>query len=378
VPGGATRFTHDGSLQPERFQGALHVRPPMPIRTAFVTGASGFIGTHLVEHLLDRGCEVRCLVRPTTRAEQLERPGVVRIDGTLAEPDSYRRGLVGCDAVFHLAGILSATRPTAMLRTNGGGTRRLADACAAFATPPRFVHVSSLAAAGPPPADRAFRDEHDPPTPISVYGRSKRDGERVLERRARDLAVTIVRPGIVYGAGDAQGALIFRAIRRTGLHVVVGFRTPRLSLVHVDDLAELLGAAAERGETLAGNDGSAGAVGGSDDSWNPRGYYLACDDREHPTYWEFGRRVAAALGCGVVVWPLWRCVGRAVGAAAEVAGRCGGRASVLSRDKIREATAPSWACSAAKARAQLGFRPALPLDMRLRETAEWFGEHGWL
>jgi dihydroflavonol-4-reductase len=350
----------------------------MPIRTAFVTGASGFIGTHLVGHLLDRGCEVRCLVRPTTRAEQLARPGVVRIDGMLAEPDSYRRGLFGCDAVFHLAGILSAARPAAMLRTNGGGTRRLADACATIPSPPRFVHVSSLAAAGPPPPDRAFRDENDPPAPISVYGRSKRDGERVLERRARDLPVTIVRPGIVYGAGDAQGAQIFRAIRRTGLHVVVGFHTPRLSLVHADDLAELLVAAAARGETLAGTDGTPAGFGAPERAWNPRGYYLACDDREHPTYGEFGRRVAAALGCGVVVWPLWRWVGRAVGAAAEAASRHRGRASVLTRDKIREATAPNWACSAAKARSQLGFRPALPLDMRLRETAEWFGEHGWL
>ncbi len=344
----------------------------MPIQTAFVTGASGFIGGHLVDTLLERGCEVRCLVRPATSGEQLRRPGVVRIDGTLADPDSYREAVAGCDAVFHLAGVVSAARPAAMLRTNGGGTRRLADTCAALPTPPRLVYVSSLAAAGPPPAERAFRDEADPPAPVSVYGRSKRDGELALERRAGRLPVTIVRPGVVYGAGDAQGAQIFRAIRRTGLHFVVGFRTPPLSLVHVEDLAALLVAAAERGETLAAH----GCPAPSDSA--ARGYYLACDDREHPTYWQFGRRVAAALGCGVVVWPLWRWVGRSVGGAAELAGRLSGRPGALSRDKIREATVASWACSAAKARDQLGFRPALPLDARLRQTAEWFTDHGWL
>ena len=340
----------------------------MAIRTAFVTGASGFIGAHLVEHLLSQGCEVRCLVRPSTRAEHLQRPGVVRIDGTLAESDDYRHALVGCDAVFHLAGILAAIQPAAMLRTNGAGTRRLADACGSLPTPPRLVYVSSLAAAGPSPPERAFRDESDPPTPISVYGRSKRDGELVLERRAGRLPVTIVRPGVVYGACDAQGAQIFRAIRRTRLHIVVGFHTPRLSLVHVEDLVSMLVAAAERGERVTSGTGSTGSAG----------YYLACDDSEHPTYWQYGQRIAAALGCGVVVWPLWRWVGRTVGAVAEVAGRCSGQPSLLNRDKIREATAASWACSAAKARGQLGFAPALPLDARLRQTAEWYSDHGWL
>jgi dihydroflavonol-4-reductase len=340
----------------------------MPIRTAFITGASGFIGAHLVNHLLARGYEVRCLVRPNSRTEHLDRDGVRRIIGTLDAPDTYRTALGGCDAVFHLAGMLTAASPRAMLHTNGSGTRRLADACAALSTPPRFVYVSSLAAAGPAPQGRAFRDEADPAAPVSRYGRSKHNGEVALARRAERLPVTIVRPGIVYGPRDAQGVVIFRAIRRTGLHFVVGFRTPRLSLLHVDDLVRLLGTVADRGEILAS--GPRGRAG--------QGIYLACDDREHPTYWEFGHRIAAALGCRVVVWPLWRWVGRSVGAAAEAAQRLGGPASVLTRDKIREATAANWACSSAKARSQLDFQPTFPLDVRLAETAEWFREHGWL
>lgn len=341
----------------------------MPVQTVFLTGASGFVGTHVAEELLRRGCQVRCLLRPSSRAEHLERPGIVRVEGTLEAPDSYRHALVGCDTVMHVGGLVSGRSRQELLRINGDATGWLADACAALAAPPRLVYVSSLAAAGPPPLERAYRDEIDPPMPVSDYGRSKRAGEIALEQRAHRLPITIVRPGIVYGGRDPKVAAIFRAIHRTGLHVVVGFRTPRLSLIHVDDLVDLLLRAARDGETLA--------PAGSRDAGH-RGSYFACDDREHPTYGQFGRRVAAALGRRVVVWPLWRWVGRTVGGASECLAWLSGSAAMLSRDKVREATAWSWACSAAKARAQLAFVPARPLDFRLRQTAEWYRDHGWL
>jgi nucleoside-diphosphate-sugar epimerase len=257
----------------------------MPLKTVFLTGASGFVGAHLSDELLRRGCQVRCLVRPSAKAEHLDRPGIVRGTGTLEDPASYRDGLDGCDTVFHVGGLVAARSPAELLRINGRATGHLADACAALPRPPRLVYVSSLAAAGPPPVERAYRDEADRPTPVSDYG------------------------------------------RRDAAH---------------------------------------------------RGYYFACDDREHPTYWQFGRRVADALGRRVIVWPLWRWVGSTVGGVSEAVSQLTGSTAMLSRDKVREATAWSWACSGAKARAQLAFVPARPLDFRLRETAEWYRDHGWL
>jgi dihydroflavonol-4-reductase len=341
----------------------------MSIQTVFLTGASGFVGTHVAEELLRRGCEVRCLVRPTARAEHLDRRGIVPIAGSLESPDSYRHALDGCDTVLHVGGLVAARSNKELMRINGATTGWLADACATLPRPPRLVYVSSLAAAGPPPPDRAYRDEIDPAAPVSDYGRSKRAGEIELGQRAHRLPITVVRPGIVYGSRDPKVAAIFKAIQRTGLHVVVGFQTPRLSLIHVDDLVDLLLRAARAGETLA--------PAGSRDA-GQHGFYFACDDREHPTYGQFGRRVAAALGRRVVVWPLWRWVGRTVGGVSEGFARLTGSAAILSRDKVREATAWSWACSAAKARSHLAFVPARPLDFRLRQTAEWYRDHGWL
>ena len=338
----------------------------MSFQTIFLTGATGFIGSHLAEVLLHRGCEVRCLVRSGSSSAAMPR-GVVPVVGRVEDPAGYRDALSGCDAVFHLAGCVNALSRAALMETNGHATARLAEACAALPAPPRFVFVSSLAAAGPPPHGRLRRDETDLAAPVSNYGHSKRAGEIALEQLANRLPVTIVRPGIVYGRRDPKIAAVFRAIHRTGVHFVIGFRTPPLSLIHVDDLVGLIVRAATDGETLAGADGPPG-----------RGYYLACDDSDHPTYWQFGRQIAAALGRGVFVWPLWRWVGRTVGGVSETVSRLTGDANLLTLDKIREATVRTWACSAAKARDQLAFAPPLPLDVRLRETAAWFREQDWL
>jgi len=339
------------------------------IKTAFVTGATGFIGSHLLERLHQADCEVRCLVRSASRFLPTPRAGIMPVEGTLDDPGSYRQALAGCDAVFHLGGLVGASRQADLYRINGTATAELADACVALPSPPRLVFFSSLAAAGPPPIDRAFRDESDGPAPVSDYGRSKRAGEMALQRRADRLPITILRPGIVYGPRDPKMAAIFQAIARTGIHFTIGFQTPRLSLIHVDDLVDVAVAAAERGETLSHD-----AAG----DYSPEGYYLACDDREHPTYGQFGRLVAKALGRGVFVWPLWRWVGRTVGLAAQTLIPPDGRGNLLSLDKVREATVWSWACSGHKTRAQLGLAPRFSLDERLRDMAAWLREQKWL
>jgi len=338
------------------------------MQTAFVTGATGFIGTHLVDRLVDHGCEVRCLVRPGSTAAAVTRPGVALVTGTLDDPASYRHALAGCDIVYHLGGLVAAPRKADLLRVNGMGTRHLAEACGSLPAPPRFVFMSSLAAAGPPPRGRSLRDESDGPVWVSHYGASKREGEVALQQLADRLPITILRPGIVYGPDDPKVAALFQAIRMSGIHFTVGFRTPPLSLIHVDDMVDLTLAAADRGERLDHD-----AAG----DYSPSGYYLACDDREHPTYGQFGRLIGRAMGRRVLVWPLWRWVGRIVGLAAETLFAPDSKGNLLSLDKVREATVRSWACSSTKARAQLGFAPPLPLEARLRETAERLAQRGW-
>jgi nucleoside-diphosphate-sugar epimerase len=334
------------------------------MKTVFVTGATGFIGRHVVTKLLERGCEVRCLVRSPARASHLQGSGARIIAGVLEDVSHWQSHLAGCEAIFHIGGLVAACNRQELCATNGVAVGTLADACSALPSPPVLIHLSSLAASGPTLDAGHLRSEADPPAPVSQYGQSKRAGELELVRRAGRFPITVIRPGIVFGPYDKNLVPIYQMIHWIRLHLLMGFHNPRLSLLHVSDLVDLALAAADRGERMA-----------ADDPHSARGIYNACDDREHPTYADLGRRVAASLRRSVLVVPLPLTLAIPTSYAVEQFWNLCGHASIVSPDKLREATATSWAASGARARQQLGFAPRAVLNARLQETADWLREH---
>src|SRR5262245_34964850 len=126
-----------------------------------VTGATGFIGTKLTQRLVERGDDVTCLVRTSSRREALEPLGVRFVYGDVRDGDAVRAAVEGAQVVYHLAGLTTAFRAADLMAVNAEGFRKLAASCAAASSPPTLVFVSSLAAAGPSPADQP-RTEGDP------------------------------------------------------------------------------------------------------------------------------------------------------------------------------------------------------------------------
>ena len=249
------------------------------MQKVFVSGATGFIGQHLVNALVNREVRVSCLVRPNSDIQRINHPSVEITRGQIDEIEQLRSAMDGCDTVFHLAGQTYALQNEEMYHANGQLTGLVAETCRELANPPRLIFLSSLAAAGPT-SRNSIRIESEPPMPISIYGDSKREGELEIERRAGDVPCTIIRPGAVFGPYDRAMLLMFQSIYRYRLHIVAGFRTPPLSLIYVSDLVDLMIRCAVDGERVE-----------SSQSKEPssQGYYFASDDSEFPTLWQWAR-----------------------------------------------------------------------------------------
>ncbi|MEQ8849104.1 NAD-dependent epimerase/dehydratase family protein [Botrimarina sp.] len=336
-----------------------------------VTGATGFIGKRLVRRLVERGDEVACLVRAASRTGPLEELGVALCRGELDDP----RGLIaalggafegrGAERLFHLAGLTHAVRYEDFHAANAQGTANLLRA-AAEAGAPTVVMTSSLAAAGPS-TPQAPHNEASPPAPISNYGRSKLAAEREARRLAGAAPISIVRPPVVFGPGDRDGLILFKSIRRTGLHVVPQRRGLPLSLVFADDLVEALLAVAQHGERLA--------PGGPEG--DPHGLYYAADPAVS-SYAEMGQMAAAAMGKTAWVFRRRKYPFLPVALAGDLMGRVRGKAPLFGMDKLREASASGWVCDPAKLIDQTGWAPTRPAAEHYAATYRWYVEHGWL
>ena len=336
-------------------------------QSVLVTGASGFIGQHLVRRLIKQGNRVSCLVRATSCTDELKSTGAQLVSGDVTDCASIERALASSQAevVFHLAGLTKALRTDDFLRVNAGGAESVAAACANCTDKPVLVVVSSLAAAGPCDVGRPLV-ESDAPTPVSNYGRSKLAGELAAAKYAGVVPISVIRPPMVFGPGDRGMLEMFQPIARCGIHVVPGHSERCFSLVHVADLVEGLLLVAEKGERLHPNGLPGQGI-----------YYMAADD--YPTYTELGQAIAIALGKkrATVVHLAVPLV--------KLAGLCGDamtwirqRPAWLNSDKMTEAIAGSWTCSSTKAHTHLGWYPSADLAKRLCETAQWYRHAKWL
>jgi nucleoside-diphosphate-sugar epimerase len=320
---------------------------------AFVTGGTGFVGAHLVGALLERGDQVTCLVRSPGKAAALGWTGVRMVRGDLSDPAALREGCAGADAVFHLAGRISARDLREFMTVNRDGTADLLEA-AAHDPPSRFVYLSSLAAGGPTVPGRPI-DEARPPAPVTDYGRSKLAGEVLV--RAAALPWTIVRAPVVYGEWDREVLKLFK-VARTGVAPVFGDGSQELSVVYAGDLAQALIAAATNPAATC------------------KVYYAA-----HPvttTSRGLVRAVGHAVGRTPRIVPLPAPVARAllwtIGTLAHLAGR----ATLLSADKANEFLAPAWTCRADALTADTGWRAQTDLEAGVHRTAAWYRAQAWL
>ena len=320
-----------------------------------VTGATGFIGSKVVECLIEKGMEVRCLVR--SNALHLEKLGVKLCYGSLFDEKSLLQAVSGVDYIYHFAGQTRALRNSDYFKSNAEGARLVFEAALKGAPNlKRILHVSSLAAMGPATQGRA-RVEDDLPNPVTPYGESKLESEKIVASYRDKLPITVVRPPVVYGAGDKSGFALFKAAAK-GVNFAVRGCDPLLRPVNVYDMAEAA-------IFLAENEKSIGEA------------YFTTGDEEISASGLF-KLAAEAAGFSTVkeitaprflVWVLVY--------AMELKAQVKRVPNRLNSAKLIEIKYPSWLASNEKLKA-LGFEFKIPLAKGIPETMAWYKEHGWL
>ncbi|MDR1479806.1 MAG: NAD-dependent epimerase/dehydratase family protein [Planctomycetaceae bacterium] len=336
---------------------------------SLITGASGFIGYHLVRRLRAAGDDVRCLIRSGSDTGFIKFSDVEFVYGDLNDDSGLVRAAEGCEVIYHLAGRVRAVSKRDFLAVNCDGTQNLLNAISKMTTPPILVYVSSLAAAGPSGSEPP-KVESDVSVPITDYGESKLIAERLIAGFCSRVPCSIVRPAIVFGGADRMNLDLFRTVSRLGICPVPGWRARTYSWIHAEDLSELLRVVAIRGERVDAN-----VV----DGVNPSGvgmYYASGDDGTELS--EVGKMIGKSLGRRGVFTvhfpPLTMFV---VSTFYEVKKILTGKNVPYDWSKAIESK-NNWCCSAQKAKQQLNFKITTTIEERIQETTNWYKEKGWL
>ena len=322
-----------------------------------VTGGTGFIGSHLIETLLKKGDQVRCLLRKSSDLKWIKGLPVEYAWGDCRDRASLKEAVRGVDRVIHSAGVTKAVRKETFFEINAYGTENLIRACLEHNPGlQKFIYVSSQAAAGPSPNGNQKR-ETDPCRPVSPYGQSKRMGEELALTHGQKLPILILRPSAVYGPRERDIYFFFKLLSK-GVHLCASNPDQRISLCYVQDLVQAIVLAAE---TRA----SRGEI------------FFVSDGQDYPIE-KIGDAFAQALGIRTfrLCVPKWILVG--IASFSEYVSQVSQKPPLINRGKVEELAQGNWVCDITKARTLLSYVPDTPLARGAQLTVDWYRKENWL
>ncbi len=324
---------------------------------ALVTGGTGFIGSHLVEALLQRGAEVRCLVRKSSDLTWLKSLPVDYVYGDCTDKASLPGAVRDVDQVFHLAGVTKASSEQTYFEVNAYGTQNLVHACLeGHPRPGRLIYLSSQAAAGPS-RNGCKRTELDECEPVSPYGRSKRMGEELALAHADELPLVILRPPVVYGPRERDIYVYLRLLAKKIQPFLAG-QEQRFNLCYVGDVIQALMLAS--------------------DLESPKGEIFFLSDGTDYLLKEIGDVFAQALNVSPFSIPLPRWALYGVATFSEFLSKFSRTPPFISRGKVDEMVQRNWVCDITRATTTLCFEPRVRLPEGAKLTVDWYRKANWL
>ena len=327
-----------------------------------ITGASGFIGSFIVEEALRRGFETWAAVRKSSSREWLKDERINFIELNLSSKEQLKEQLKDkvFDYVVHAAGVTKCLNKQDFRRINTEGTKNLVDALLEVKMPlKRLVFVSSLSVFGAIREQQPYEEirESDKPQPNTEYGRSKLAAEQYLDSLGSRIPYIILRPTGVYGPKEKDYYIMAKSIKQHS-DFAVGYRQQDITFIYVEDVVQAIFLALEHGE-------------------NGRKYFLS-DGQVYQSA-TFSKLIHEALGrpwwirLTVPEWVL-----RIVTFVGEYTGRLTGKVTALNNDKYNILRQRNWRCDIEPARKELGYEPKVMLEEGVKRTIKWYQEHGWL
>jgi nucleoside-diphosphate-sugar epimerase len=327
---------------------------PPDHKRVLITGASGFVGSHVADVMHEAGWKVRCLVRSTSSRRWLEHLPVEYTLGDVSSEAGLDAACQGCDAVVHSAGVTNAVRNDDYFEVNARGTERVWKA-AERAAVKRFVLISSLAAAGPSPGTTP-QDESAEPHPINVYGRSKLEAEKIVLGSAGAMEAVVVRPPAVYGPRDADVLTMIKAAKSGVMPLPLSGRR-ELVMVYAVDLARGIRLALEKSP--------------------PGGVFFLTDGNVY-TVSQIAEAIGQVLGRRVRTLGIPKLVWWLAALAGEVGNRVFRVASTINLERYKQLQADGWTASDSRARRELGYHPDFDIHRGMEETIRWYRSVGWI
>ncbi len=324
--------------------------------TSVVTGANGFVGSHLVDLLLKKGHNVKCITRKTSKLTWLEGKNIQIYDCGLNNKEELRRAFEGADYIFHIAGVVKSRYKEGYFKGNVDNTHTLLDAAIDNKTLKKFIVVSSLTAAGPAVNGKPV-DETTECRPITTYGRSKLAQEELAKSYRDKIPVTICRAPAIYGERDTEILIFFKTFNK-GLMTTIGFNTKSLSLLHVKDLVNglYLSAVSEK---------SAGET-----------YFISSE--KFYTWEEVGHVTEKVLRKRPIKIKVPHFAVYSIATVAEFFSIFSSKAATLNIEKAKDITQLDWICNTSKAIKDLGYRQEISLEEGIKSTIDWYKVMKWI
>ncbi|GMR25556.1 MAG: NAD(P)-dependent oxidoreductase [Ignavibacteria bacterium] len=324
---------------------------------AVVTGSNGFVGSHLVDLLLEKDFSVRCIVRESSNLKWLEGKDVEIYKCGLFDKEGLATALKDADYIYHVAGVVKSKTKEGYYTGNVETTRNLLEVARENSSNlKRFLIVSSQTVSGPSFDGKPVNEESDY-RPLTTYGKSKYEEEKLTLSYSDKLPITICRAPAVYGERDTEIFIYFQNFAK-GITTKIGFDKKILSLIHVDDLVDGFYKASM--------------------SEKAKGEIYFISSEKFYSWDEINSITSKVLNKKVIKILVPHTVVYMIAAIAQFFSLFSSKAATLNLEKAKDLVQHAWICDTSKAMRDFDYRQNISIEEGIKRTCEWYKEMGWI